>query len=169
MAEIAQKIVPCLWFNMDCDEAMQFYVDTFNSAPHSDHNARIVHIQRYPEQVQYGPVEGMGGKVLMGLFDLAGQRFMAFDGGPQFKFTEAISLCMDCEDQAEIDHFWNALSAVPDAEACGWLKDKYGVSWQIVPKQLGELMEHSDPEKSARVMQALLEMKKLIIADLENA
>lgn len=169
MAASAQKIVPSLWFDKECEEAIHFYIDTFNSAPHSNANSRIVTIERYPEDVQVGPMANMGGKVLTAIFELAGQRFMALDGGPIFKFTEAVSFYVECADQAEVDHFWYALSASPENEQCGWLKDKYGLSWQIVPKQLGELLSSPDRAKAGRVMQAMLQMKKIVVADLENA
>jgi predicted 3-demethylubiquinone-9 3-methyltransferase (glyoxalase superfamily) len=100
---------------------------------------------------------------------LAGQRFMALDGGPIFKFNEAISFSVECEDQAEVDYFWDKFSAVPEAEQCGWLKDKYGLSWQIVPKALGNLLGSPEKEKSDRVLKAMLKMKKIIVADLEKA
>ncbi|KAA0260598.1 MAG: VOC family protein, partial [Chloroflexi bacterium] len=111
----------------------------------------------------------MIGKVITGIFELAGQRYMALDGGPVFNFTEAISFFVECEDQKEVDYFWSRLSAVSEAEQCGWCKDKFGLSWQIVPKQLGELMGTSDPAKSMRVVNAMLKMKKIIVADLQKA
>ncbi len=114
-------------------------------------------------------MKGMEGKVINGLFELDGQRFMALDGGPLFRFTEALSLFVECVDQREVDYFWAKLSADPAAEQCGWLKDKYGLSWQIVPAILGELMSDADPEKTGRVMQAVLPMKKLDIEALKRA
>ena len=111
----------------------------------------------------------MGGKVLTAVFELAGQRFMALDGGPLFKFTEAVSLSVECADQEEVDHFWQKLSAVPEAEQCGWLKDKFGLSWQIVPRVLDKMMSDKDPAKSKRVQEAFLAMKKFDIAGLERA
>ena len=113
--------------------------------------------------------EQIEGKVITGIFELAGQRYMALDGGPVFNFTEAISFFVECEDQKEVDYFWNRLSAVPESEQCGWCKDKFGLSWQIVPKQLGELMGSPDPAKSMRVVNAMLKMKKIIVADLQKA
>jgi predicted 3-demethylubiquinone-9 3-methyltransferase (glyoxalase superfamily) len=113
--------------------------------------------------------EQMEGKVITGIFELAGQRCMALDGGPVFNFTEAISFYVECADQKEVDYFWNKLSAVSEAEQCGWCKDKFGMSWQIVPKQLGELMGSPDPAKSMRVVNAMLKMKKIIVADLQKA
>lgn len=169
MAASVQKIVPSLWFDKECEEAIHFYIDTFNTAPHSNANSRIVSIERYPEDVQVGPMANMGGKVLTAIFELDGQRFMALDGGPIFKFNEAVSFYVECADQAEVDHFWYILSASSENEQCGWLKDKYGLSWQIVPKQLGELLRGTDRAKAGRVLDVMLQMKKLVIADLENA
>ena len=111
----------------------------------------------------------MGGKVLTAVFELDGQQFMALDGGPMYKFTEAISLYVDCETQEEVDALWSKLSADPNAEQCGWLKDKYGLSWQIIPHALGELMSDKDQAKAQRVMQAMLKMKKIDIAALLKA
>ena len=127
-----QKIVPCLWFDKECEEAVKFYISIFNFAPHSAKNSKIVSIERYPEEPLDIPVKGMEGKILTAIFELNGQRFMALDGGPLFKFTEATSFYVECADQEEVDYFWERLSAVPEAEQCGWLKDKYGLSWQII-------------------------------------
>jgi predicted 3-demethylubiquinone-9 3-methyltransferase (glyoxalase superfamily) len=113
--------------------------------------------------------EALEGKVITGVFELAGQRFMALDGGPVFKFNEATSFYVECEDQKEVDYFWNKLSAIPEAEQCGWLKDKYGLSWQIIPKQLGELMGDPDPVKAKRVVNAMLKMRKIDIEGLRQA
>lgn len=157
-----QKITPCLWFDKDCEEAMNYYVSVFP-------NSKIELIQRYPDGVTEGPMAGMSGKVLTGVFELNGQRFMALDGGPVFKFSEATSFVVDCDTQEEIDHYWAALSSVPEAEQCGWCKDKYGVSWQITPAVLGEMMTDEDPEKVARVTDAFMSMKKFDIAALTAA
>ena len=127
------KIVPFLWFDKDAEAAMQFYTSVFN-------NAKIIQIQRHPEGVTEGPTQGMGGKVLCGVFEIEGQRFMALDGGPMFQFSSAISIYVECDDQAEVDYLWDKLSADPQAESCGWLKDQFGLTWQIVPKQLGDLL-----------------------------
>ena len=164
-----QKIVPCLWFDKECEEAIKFYISIFNSAPHSAKNSKIVSIERYPEEPLDIPVKGMEGKILTGIFELSGQRFMALDGGPLFKFTEAISFYVECADQEEVDYFWERLSAVPESEQCGWLKDKYGLSWQIIPKRMGELLSDKDKVKAKRVMDAMLKMKKIVIKDLEKA
>ena len=163
-----QKIVPSLWFEDKCEEAVNFYVDTFNSAPNKKAESKIVSLQRYPEGGE-GPMKGFDGKVLTVIFELAGQRFMALDGGPVFEFTGAISFYVECEDQAEVDHYWEKLSAVPEAEQCGWLKDKYGMSWQIVPKLLGELMSDPDQAKVKRVTDAFLQMKKFDVQKLQDA
>lgn len=163
------KIVPSLWFDTQCEEAMNYYVDTFNGAPNNKEASKIVSITRYEKGMEAPGAEQMEGKVITGIFELAGQRYMALDGGPAFNFTEAISFFVECEDQKEVDYFWNKLSAVPEAEQCGWCKDKFGMSWQIVPKQLGELMGTSDPAKSMRVVNAMLKMKKIIVADLQKA
>lgn len=163
-----QKITPSFWFDKECEEAVNFYVETFNGAPNKAAESKIVHLQRYPEGGE-GPMAGMEGKVLTVIFELAGQKFMALDGGPLFKFNESISFYVECADQAEVDYFWEKLSAVPEAEQCGWLKDKYGVSWQIVPAMLGELMSDPDHERSGRAMQAMLQMKKLDIQALKDA
>ena len=157
-----KKITPFLWFDNQAEEAMNFYTSIFK-------NSKIISIKRYPNEVPEGPTKGMEGKVLTGVFELDGQQFMALDGGPIFKFNESVSFYVDCQDQAEVDHYWDKLSAVPDSEQCGWLKDKYGVSWQVIPKALNELMSDPDPAKAGRVVQAMLKMKKIIIADLEKA
>lgn len=157
-----QKITPSLWFDKNAEEAMNFYTTVFE-------DSKIVTIKRYPEGFTEGPMAGMDGKVLYGEFELNGQKFICLDGGPIFKFNESVSFIVDCADQEEVDYFWEKLSAVPESEQCGWLKDKFGVSWQIIPKQLGELMNDPDTEKANRVLQAMLQMKKIVIADLEKA
>lgn len=162
-------IVPSLWFDTQCEEAMNYYVNTFNGAPHKRPESKIVSITRYEKGMEAPGAEQMEGKVITGIFELAGQRFMALDGGPVFNFTEAISFFVECEDQMEVDYFWEKLSAVPEAEQCGWCKDKFGLSWQIVPKQLGELMGGPDPVKSRRALNAMLKMKKIVVADLLKA
>lgn len=164
-----QKIIPCLWFDKQAEEAIEFYITIFNSAPKSLKNSMIVSIQRYPEEPTNIPVKEMEGKILTAIFELNGQRFMALDGGPIFKFTEATSFYVECADQEEVDYFWGKLSAVLESEVCGWLKDKYGLSWQIIPKRMGELLADKDKIKAKRVMDAMLKMKKIIIKDLEKA
>lgn len=163
------KITTFFWFDVQAEEAMNYYVDTFNNAPYKKQESRIVNIARYEKGMKAPGADALAGKVITGIFELAGQRFMALDGGPVFKFTEAISFYVECADQKEVDYFWKKLSAVPEAEQCGWCKDRFGVTWQIVPKQLGELMGDPNPEKSKRVMDAMLKMKKIIVTDLEKA
>lgn len=153
-----QKITPFLWFDGNAEEAVNFYTTTFK-------NSKILSISRYPEQMPE-----MAGKVLTAVFELDGQQFMAIDGGPQFKFTEAISLYVDCKDQEEIDYFRNTLISNGGEESqCGRLKDKYGLSRQIVPPILGELLNDPDREKAGRVLQAMLAMKKIDIQALKKA
>jgi len=146
------KITPFLWFDTQAEEAMNFYVSLFK-------NSKVYNISRAPN-----------GNAFTVAFSLDGQDFIGLNAGPQFKFNEAVSMFVNCEDQAEVDYFWNALIADGGEESmCGWLKDKYGLSWQIVPKQLGELMGDPDPLKSGRVMDAMLAMQKIIVADLQKA
>jgi len=146
-----QKITPFLWFDDNAEEAMKFYVSVFK-------NSKIVSTSNYPD-----------GRVMGGSFQLEGQDFQALNGGPEFHFTPAISLFVSCETQKEIDELWEKLSAEKSEERCGWLKDKYGLSWQIVPTVLGELLRSNDPERSKRVMDALLKMGKLDIQALKRA
>lgn len=163
------KIVPCLWFDQACEEAVHFYVEVFNGSPHKRADSKIVSMTRYEKGMEAPGADQLEGKVITAIFELDGQRFMALDGGPLFQFTEAVSFYVECADQEEVDHFWNRLSAVPEAEACGWLKDRFGLSWQIVPKQLGELLGSPDRNKALAATNAMLKMKKLAIADLERA
>src|SRR5690606_26872517 len=152
------KIHPFLWFDTEAEEAMNYYCSIFKDAKKGK-------VTRYPDAVP-----GLGGTVMTAEFELFGLPFTALNGNQGRPFTEAISLYVDCEDQAEVDRYWNALTAAGGAESmCGWLKDKYGVSWQIVPKALPRLMSGEDREKAGRVMQAMLQMKKIVIADLEKA
>jgi predicted 3-demethylubiquinone-9 3-methyltransferase (glyoxalase superfamily) len=164
-----QKIVPCFWFDSNCEEAMNYYVDTFNGNPNKAVDSKITSIKRYEKGMEAPGTEQMLGKVITGIFELNGHEFMGLDGGPQFNFTEAISFQIECADQAELDHFWSKLSAVPESEQCGWCKDKFGMSWQIVPKQLVEMLEDEDQEKSHRALNAMLKMHKLDIAELERS
>lgn len=153
-----KKITPFLWFDHQAEEAMNFYVSIFK-------NARVGEIRRYGDA---GP--GPKGSVMTASFQLEGQYFVALNGGPHYQFTPAISLFVDCADQAEVDDLWSRLTADGGREIqCGWLQDKYGLSWQIVPKVLGELLQDEDPQKSTRVMQAMLQMVKLDIAALQRA
>lgn len=153
-----QKITTYLWFDDQAEEAAEFYVSVFGES------ARILDVQRYGEA---GP--GPAGRAMMVTFELAGQRFMALNGGPRFRFTEAISLYVNCRDQAEVDGLWEKLTTGGEESMCGWLKDRYGLSWQIIPAALGELMGDPDPEKSNRVMQAMLGMKKIDVQGLREA
>lgn len=164
-----QKVMAYLWYDKDAEAAMKFYVEVFNGSPFKQVESKIVTLEHWSEGPLDGPLAGLEGKVSNGVFELAGQRFAAFDGGPSFKFTEAISLYVDCDSQEEVDYFWNKLTAVPESEACGWLKDKFGLSWQIVPKALGEMLSDSDSEKSGRALQAMMKMKKLNIEELRRA
>lgn len=152
-----QKITPFLWFDANAEEAMQFYTSIFK-------NSKITGISRYGDA---GP--GPKGTVMVGSFELDGQAFMALNGGPQFKFSPAISFVVDCKTQQEVDELWEKLSEGGRKDQCGWLQDKFGVSWQIVPTILGELMQDKDPEKSQRVMKAMLGMNKLDIEGLKRA
>lgn len=164
-----QKIVPSLWFDEQTEEAVNFYVSVFNGSPHKGEESRVISITRYEKGMEVPGGDEMAGKVITAIFELNGQRFMALDGGPVFKFNEAISFYVECEDQAEVDYFWEKLSAVPESEQCGWLKDRYGLSWQIIPKTMGELLGHSNREKALAATNAMLQMKKIVVADLERA
>jgi predicted 3-demethylubiquinone-9 3-methyltransferase (glyoxalase superfamily) len=144
-------------------------VDTFNGAPYKKQESRVVDITRYEKGMEAPGAEQMEGKVITGVFELAGQRFMALDGGPVFTFNESTSFYVECEDQKEVDYFWGKLSAVPESEQCGWCKDKFGFSWQIIPRQLGELMGDPDRAKAKRVVNAMLNMHKIIVDDLQKA
>jgi predicted 3-demethylubiquinone-9 3-methyltransferase (glyoxalase superfamily) len=153
-----QKITPCLWFDTEGEEAAEFYTSIFP-------NSKIVEILRYGSA---GPRDV--GTVMTVTFELDGQTFIALNGGPDFKFNEAISLEVGCESQDEVDTYWNALTEGGGEEGpCGWLKDKFGVSWQIIPTRLTELIADADPEKAQRVMAAMLQMGKIEIAELEKA
>jgi predicted 3-demethylubiquinone-9 3-methyltransferase (glyoxalase superfamily) len=152
-----QKLTPCLWFDTEGEEAAKLYTSIF---PHS----RITHVSHYGEA---GP--RAAGTVLTVEFELEGQSFTALNGGPNFKFNEAISFQVSCGDQAEVDRYWEALGEGGEHGPCGWLKDRFGVSWQIVPTRLPELLEDPDREKAQRVMAAMLKMGKLEIDELERA
>jgi predicted 3-demethylubiquinone-9 3-methyltransferase (glyoxalase superfamily) len=158
-----QKITPFLWFNTQTEEAMNFYISIFK-------NSRIVNIQRYPDGPLEPPMQGMEGKILTAVFELEGQRFMALDGGPVFKPTAAVSFLIECGDQEEIDYYWNRLTegGDPAAQQCGWLQDKFGFSWQVVPN-MERWFNEKDKAASDRAMKAMLAMKKIDIAALEAA
>jgi predicted 3-demethylubiquinone-9 3-methyltransferase (glyoxalase superfamily) len=152
-----QKIVPCLWFDTEGEEAAQFYTSVFP-------NSKITEVTRYGSA---GP--RAEGSVMTVSFELDGQRFTALNGGPDFKFNEAVSLEVHCKDQEEVDKYWNTLSEGGEEGPCGWLKDKFGLSWQIVPTILYELISDPDREKSQRVMAAMLQMRKIEVDELEKA
>ena len=145
-----EKITPFLWFDTQAEEAMQHYVSIFK-------NSRVLNVSKND------------GKVMWVTFELDGRPFMALNAGPRFKFTEAISFFVNCENQAEVDELWEQLSAGGEKSRCGWLKDKFGVSWQVIPSALGRLMGDPDRRKASAVMQAMLEMNKIVIADLQKA
>ncbi len=152
-----QKITPFLWFNGKAEEAMNFYVSIFE-------NSKIVSVTRCGEE---GP--GPKGTVMSATFQLEGQEFFALNGGPQFTFSPAISFFVNCETQQEVDELWEKLSEGGEKQRCGWLKDKYGLSWQVIPSVLGEMLRDKDTEKSKRVMKAMLRMDKIDIKGLRQA
>jgi predicted 3-demethylubiquinone-9 3-methyltransferase (glyoxalase superfamily) len=152
-----QKITPFLWFNDKAEEAMNFYVSIFK-------NSKVGRVTRYGDA---GP--GPKGAVMSATFQLEGQEFYALNGGPQFSFTPAISFFVNCEKQEEVDELWEKLSAGGRKDRCGWLQDKYGLSWQIIPSALGQMLQDKDPAKANRVMQAMLQMDKIDIACLKRA
>ena len=152
-----QKITTFLWFNDNAEEAAKFYTSIFK-------NSKIGKVTRYGDA---GP--GAKGTVMTVIFELAGQEFMALNGGPQFKFTEAISLMVKCQSQKEVDELWEKLSEGGEKGPCGWLKDKFGLSWQVDPTVLGKMLSDPDPRKSQRVMKAMLKMSKIDIAALKRA
>lgn len=150
--QTGQKITPFLWFNGQVEEAVNFYTSIFK-------NSRIIGLHRF----------GNNDKIMSATFQLEGQQFMALDGGPHYSFTPAISFFVNCTNQQEVDEFWDKLSAAGEIQQCGWLIDKFGVSWQIIPTNLSRLMGDPDPVKSQRVLQAMLKMKKIEIGQLEAA
>ncbi len=156
-----QKITPFLWFDNKAEEAAKFYTSIFK-------NSKILNIARYDKASAKASGRPEGSAMTVE-FKLNGQKFVALNGGPIFKFSEAISFVVDCETQKEVDNYWKKLSADPKSGQCGWLKDKFGLSWQIVPKQLGEMLSDKDPKKAGAVMQAMLQMKKIDIAKLQKA
>jgi len=151
------KIVPCLWFgDNNCEEAINYYITVFP-------NSSIDELAKYPDESLNENFVGMSGKILNAVFRLNGQKFIALDGGPYFHFSEAISFMIECKDQDEIDYYWEKLSHVPESEQCGWVKDRFGLSWQIVPANMKDLM------MTDKQIQAMMSMKKIIIKDLEDA
>ena len=152
-----QKITPFLWFDNNAEEAMNFYLSIFK-------NSKIVSVTRYGDA---GP--GPKGTVMSATFQLNGQDFIALNGGPHFTFSPAISFFVNCETQQEVDKLWEKLSACGERQQCGWLKDKYGLSWQIIPSALGEMLQDKDTAKAQRVMEAMLKMNKIEIKALQHA
>ena len=163
VAAIKQRISPMLWFDDQAEQAAAFYTSIFK-------NSKVVSTTRYTKEAEQAAGRPEG-SVMTVVFQLDGQEFTALNGGPHFKFNEAISLVVSCKDQTEIDHYWNRLSegGDPRAQQCGWLKDQFGVSWQVVPTILTELLTGSDPEKGRRAMAAVLKMKKIDVAEVERA
>jgi predicted 3-demethylubiquinone-9 3-methyltransferase (glyoxalase superfamily) len=158
--QLANKIIPCLWFDTQAEEAARFYTGVFP-------DSRITAVSHYSEAVHDKPA----GSVLTVSFELAGQGFTALNGGPMFKFSEAVSLQIMCDTAAEVDHFWSRLGQGGPAEAqqCGWLKDRFGLSWQVIPKRFMSMITDSDKEKVGRVFNAMMKMKKLELPALERA
>jgi predicted 3-demethylubiquinone-9 3-methyltransferase (glyoxalase superfamily) len=161
MATLKQRITPFLWFDHQAEEAAAFYVSIFD-------NSRVTGVNRYDDEGSKAAGRPKG-SVMTVAFELDGQRFTALNGGPLFKFTEAISLVVNCQTQAEVDHFWTKLSAGGEEVQCGWLKDKFGVSWQVIPTALMEMIQDKEPARSQRVMAAMLKMKKIEIEPLRRA
>ena len=154
---MTQNITPFLWFDDNADEAVNFYLSIFK-------DSRLLDTKRYGET---GP--GPKGTIMTATFELNGQQFIALNGGPRFKFTEAVSFVVKCETQEEIDYYWDKLLDGGEPQRCGWLKDRFGLSWQIVPAQLSELFGGNDPQRAGRVMQAMMQMVKFDIAKLKQA
>lgn len=154
---VSNGFTTCLWFDGKAQEAAEFYVSVFPGG-------RIDRVMRYTEA---GP--GEPGSVLAVEFEINGQRFMGLNGGPEFQFTEAISFVIDCEDQAEVDHYWAVLSEGGQEQPCGWVKDKFGVSWQVTPTRLMDMVTDVDPEKARRATEAMLKMTKIDLAEIEKA
>jgi predicted 3-demethylubiquinone-9 3-methyltransferase (glyoxalase superfamily) len=153
-----QKITPCLWYDTQAEEAARFYVSVFR-------DGSILDIMRHTE-----PGPGEPGSVFTVEFEIAGRHYLALNGGPMFKFNESVSLIIDCEDQQEVDYYWDRLREGGGSEqACGWLKDRFGLSWQVVPRRMVELLKDADREKAGRVMAAMMEMVKIDMAELERA
>ena len=150
-------IAPCLWFDGKAEEAAGYYVSVFD-------NSRVVHVDRFSD---VGP--DPAAPVVFVEFEINGQPFQAINGGPEFSFSEAVSFAIECADQAEVDRYWDALTDGGEPSQCGWLKDRYGVSWQVVPRALNELLRDADREKAGRVMRRMLQMTKLNVAELQAA
>jgi len=161
MPKITQKITPFLWFDNQAEEAVNFYTSIFK-------NSKGGNATRYDDEGSNASGRPKG-SVMTVPFQLEGQDFVALNGGPMFKFTEAVSFVVNCETQKEVDHFWEKLSAGGEEVQCGWLKDKFGLSWQVVPTVLTEMLQDKDPQRAQRVMAAMLKMKKIDIAELKRA
>lgn len=157
---MTQKLTTCLWLDDQAEEMVVFYKSVFRD--NFKEGDKTLYSTETPSNKPIG-------SILTYEFEIFGQAFMVLNGGADFKFNEAVSFVIDCEDQKEVDYYWNALSAVPESEICGWCKDKFGVSWQINPKRLNEMLKSDDKAASKRAMDAMLTMKKLVIADLEKA
>ncbi len=159
-----QNITPFLWFDKNAEEAINFYTSVFP-------DSKIISIKRYPDGPLQEPMKGMEGKILTAEFQLMGQKFMCLDGGPVFKPTAATSFYVECKDQEEVDTYWNKLTpgGDPAMQQCGWVQDKFGFSWQIIPTALPKLLNDKDKKKADNVLQAMLKMKKIVVADLEKA
>jgi predicted 3-demethylubiquinone-9 3-methyltransferase (glyoxalase superfamily) len=153
---MSQAITPSLWFDNNAEEAMNYYVEVFP-------DSKINHIEKYPDESLDEHFKGMAGKVINGQFSLNGVDFICLDGGPIFKFNEAVSFTVHCKDQEEIDYYWSKLSAVPESEQCGWCKDKFGLSWQIIPENLGELI--STPEG----VKVMMGQHKIVLSEYPTA
>ena len=156
-----QKITPFLWFDSQAEEAANYYVSIFK-------NSKLGSVARYDEASARAAGRPEG-SVMVIEFELDGQKFIGLNGGPHFKFTEAVSFMINCDSQEEVDYYWDKLSAVPEAEQCGWLKDKFGLSWQVVPTGVIKMLSDKDPAKSKRAMGAVLQMKKIDVATVERA
>ncbi|HEY0221836.1 VOC family protein [Lactovum miscens] len=152
------KIIPCLWFDECAEQAMNYYLSVFP-------NSEITHIERYPDESLNEHFVGKAGKVISGEFVLDGVKFRCLDGGPVFKMNEAISFTIDCKDQSEIDYYWEKLSYFTELEQCGWCKDQFGMTWQILPHNMGELLANG----GNKAIQVMMQQQKIIISDIENA
>jgi predicted 3-demethylubiquinone-9 3-methyltransferase (glyoxalase superfamily) len=161
MQMTVQKITPCLWFESQAEEAAKFYASVFK-------NSKIGKISRYGKEGF--EIHGQkAGTVMTAEFEIEGQKFVALNGGPHFKFNEAVSFQVHCETQQEIDHFWSKLAEGGQEQPCGWLKDKFGLSWQVIPKALPQMLMDENPEKAQRIMKSMLQMRKIDLAALERA
>ncbi|HEY9289475.1 MAG TPA: VOC family protein [Candidatus Dormibacteraeota bacterium] len=160
-----KKITPMLWFENQAEQAAEHYIAVFSKRPGANRGeSRVLEISRFGEA---GP--GPAGSVMVVRFELEGQEFSALNGGPEFHFSEAISFVIDCEDQQEVDYFWNALAQGGEEGPCGWLKDRYGLSWQVVPREMMQFFSSPEQEKAQRAVKAMLQMKKLDVAELRRA